>query len=217
MNTASLPTLWATCVERLKDKVNNRSFWEALEQTRPVTIESDTLIIGMESGNFNLASHLQQAARVNLMHQTIQEVFGQLLQVRLIEGTTLADWEGTKVRDARLAVMRQTTIARQQTESGTIEGWDGLMEQLNRLYSQSANRFLPQGKARYANEALYLVMDALETLYPENPDETAERSLARALERIASVSEIPASVVAFELERLLAWRRIETGETDTEA
>ncbi|MCW3094524.1 MAG: hypothetical protein JWL77_142, partial [Chthonomonadaceae bacterium] len=30
MNAASLPILWANCVNQLKDRINNRSFWEAL-------------------------------------------------------------------------------------------------------------------------------------------------------------------------------------------
>ena len=61
MNAASLPELWSTCVDRLKDRVNNRSFWEALEHSHPITIENDTLIIGMEPENFNRAGHIQLA------------------------------------------------------------------------------------------------------------------------------------------------------------
>jgi hypothetical protein len=54
-----------------------------------------------------------------------------------------------------------------------------------------------------------MLMDAMETLYPEQPDDAAERSLARVLDRISNASEIPASVLAFELERLRAWRAAE--------
>ena len=94
------------------------------------------------------------------------------------------------------------------TSTGS-SGWDGVTEQLSRLYAQAPSRALPQGKARYANEALYLLVDAMDALYPEDPDEHAERSLARILDRIANASEIPAAVLAFELERLRAWRKAE--------
>ena len=47
----------------------------------------------------------------------------------------------------------------------------------------------------------------MDTLYPDEPDDVTERSLARTLERISNSSEIPASVLAFELERLRAWRK----------
>ena len=49
----------------------------------------------------------------------------------------------------------------------------------------------------------------MDTLYPEGADEPTERSLARVLDRIANASEIPAAVLAFELERLRAWRKAE--------
>jgi hypothetical protein len=207
MNTASLPMLWSNCVERLKDRINQRSFWEAVEQARPITIENDTLVIGLESGNYNLASHLQQAAHWNAILQTVSAVFGQPLHVRLIEGTTLADWDATKARDARVAEMKQTAATRQQAEFLQIEGWESVLEQIARLYSQMPYRTMPQGKARFANEALYMVVEAMDTLYPDDADEAAERSLARTLDRIAHSSEIPAPVLAFELERLRAWRR----------
>ena len=60
--------------------------------------------------------------------------------------------------------------------------------------------------ARYANDALYLLVEAMDTVYPADPDEHAERQLARALDRIGASADIPASVIAFELERLRAWR-----------
>jgi len=83
---------------------------------------------------------------------------------------------------------------------------------MSRLFTQIPFRALPQGKARYANEALYILLDAMETLYPDPPDDSAERSLARVLERISNASEIPAPMLAFELERLRAWKSAETAE-----
>jgi hypothetical protein len=209
MNAASLPTLWANCVERLKDRVNNRSFWEAIEQTHPITIENDTLIIGLEAVNFNHASHIQQTSTLHTIMQTVKEVFNQPLQVRLIEGANLADWEAVKERDARIAAMKQQTVTRKVTEDVNSESWDALYDHIARLYAQTPHRSLPQGKARYANEALYLLVEAMDTLYPDEADEVTERSLARILERIANASEIPSPMLAFELERLRAWRRSE--------
>ncbi len=206
----SLPMLWANCVERLKDRINNRSFWEALEQTRPITIENDTLIIGMELTNFNLVSSIQQSAHLNATLNVIKDVFGQPLQMRIIEGATLADWETVKANDSRVAAVKQAASTRQVGEAKQTTGWEGLLESLTRLYNDAPLRSLPQGKARYANEALYLICESMDALYTSNPDEQAERTLARVLDRVASSSEIPAPVLAFELERLCAWRKPET-------
>jgi hypothetical protein len=211
MNAASLPTLWANCVERLKDRVNNRSFWEAIEQTHPVTIENDTLIIGLDAMNFNHATHIQQTTTMHAVTETVKEVFNHTLQVRLIEGSSLADWEAVKERDARVAAMKQQTVTRKVVEDVNAQSWDALYDHIARLYAQTPHRSLPQGKARYANEALYMLVEAMDSLYPDDADEITERSLARILERIANASEIPSPMLAFELERLRAWRRAEGG------
>ena len=47
----------------------------------------------------------------------------------------------------------------------------------------------------------------MDYLYPDEPDDLTERSLARVLERISGSSEIPAAALAFELDRLRAWRK----------
>ena len=135
------------------------------------------------------------------------DVFGQPLQVRVIEGTTLQDWEATKAKDAYLAAMKSASANRAVDEDRQLTGWEGLYEQIARMYMTTSQRSLPQGKARYANEALYVVSEAMDTLYGDHPDETAERNLARTLERIGNNSDIPPAVLAFELERLRAWRK----------
>lgn len=209
MSTASLPILWANCVNQLKDRVNNRSFWEALEHTRAITIESGTLVLGIEVEEYNHASVITQVSVLHTVQEVVRQLFGQSLNVRIIEGTGLADWDAAKVQDASVAALKVAApIARAAPVGGS--GWDSVTDQLSRLYAQAPFRALPQGKARYANEALYLLVEAMDTLYPNDTDEQTERSLARILDRIANASEIPAAVLAFELERLRAWRKAET-------
>ena len=209
MNATSLPALWANCVDQLKDRINNRSFWEALEATHPITIENDSLIIGIDAENFNRSSHIMQVSTLNTVHRIIGDVFKRPLQLKLVEGVSLADWEAYKSREARIATSKQTSAVKSFSTAPLIpsDSWDGIYEQLSRLFSQAGHRSLPQGKARYANEALYLLVEAMDTIYPDPPDEHAERNLARALDRIAASADIPASVIAFELERLRAWRK----------
>jgi len=211
MKPAALKMLWSNCVERLKDRVNNRSFWAALEQAQPITVENDFLIIGLDPENFNRASHLQQVTNMHAITEVAQELFNQPLQVRVIEGTTLQDWEAMKEKDARILAMKQAGTTKAMSVDRQMTGWDGLYEQVARLYMQAPSRSLPQGKARYAIEALNAVAEAMDTLYGDNPDDTAERSLGRTLERIGNSSDIPPSVLAFELERLRAWRKENPG------
>ena len=215
MNSPSLAPLWAACVDRLKDRINNRSVWEALEQTAPVGVEGDLLIIGMETENFNQATHIQQHSFQPVIQSTITEIFRQPLHLVLIEGLTAADWEARKAHDAKIAAIRKEAASRPlQTAAPTVTmersgSWDSLYETLSHLYSSIPCRTLPQGRARFANEALYLLVETMETLYPENADESVERALARIIERVSGLSEIPSVVIAFELERLRAWRKSE--------
>ena len=215
MNSPSLAPLWDACVDRLKDRVNNRSVWEALEKTAPVGVEDGLLIVGMETENFNQATHIQQHSLQPVIQQTITEIFRQPLQLTLIEGLTAADWEARKAHDAKIAEIRKAAAGRPiQTAAPTVAmersgSWDALYETLSHLYSSIPFRTLPQGRARFANEALYLLVETMETLYPENADESVERALARILDRVSGLSEIPSVVIAFELERLRAWRKSE--------
>ncbi len=209
MSAASLPILWANCVNQLKDRVNNRSFWEALEHTRAVTIENGTLVLGLDQEEYNRASVINQVSMLHIVHEVVRQLFGQPLKVRIIEGLELADWEAAKAHDASVAAMKVAAPTAPRPTALGGPGWDAVTEQLSRLYAEAPFRALPQGKARYANEALYILVDAMDTLYADGADEPTERSLARILDRIANASEIPAAVLAFELERLRAWRKAE--------
>lgn len=207
MNSASLPALWAQCVNTLKDRVNNRSFWEAIELTHAVTVENDTLIIGLDSLNFNRSSHITTPSVMATITQIVKDIFGSPLQVRLIEGTTLADWESYKTHQARVSAMQRQTNVRKIVETQQNATWDGLAERVTRMYSETPMKMLPQVKARYVTDALYFVVEAMDELYPDAPDELTERGLAKVIDRIAQASDMPAVTVAYELERLRAWRK----------
>ena len=217
MTNPMLEKAWAVCVDRLKDAVNNRSFWEAVEATGAVTVEGDVLVIGLPPEDYNRASHITHSTTLHTVESVVSTVFGQPLKVKVIEGTAQADWEAHKEREAKAAALRQASLVpRPAAQAASGNSWEALYEQMSRLFSQTPNRNLPTGKARFANEALYILLDAMNRLYPNPPDEVSERSLCRVLERISNTSEIPAPVLAFELERLRAWNAM-SAETEQPA
>ncbi len=205
MTSASPQALWQSCVDQLKNRVNNLPFWEALELCVPIAIEDGVLVVGLDSAHLNKLAYLQQPANFATINEVISATFNAPLTAKFIEGTTIGDWEIARTRDARVAAMKASGAKQAVQKDTAVSGWEDLYEVVARLYAQCVNRALPQGKARYASDALYAVLDAMDTLYTK-PDEIAERGLARVLERIANASEIPASVLAFELERLRAWK-----------
>ncbi len=202
-----LPDLWAKTVDLAKDRVNNRSFWEALEQAVPITVEDDTLVVGLNARQFNLAGHLTSADHKNAVEKVASQVAGRRLSLRVIEGDTLDDWNTTKKREARVATLRDATYERRDKEDAASQSWEALNDYIARAYSSMQLRSLPQVKARYLTDMLYVIADAMDQLYPEQPDETTERHLARTLEKVANATEVPATQIALEVERLRAWRR----------
>jgi hypothetical protein len=207
----SAPQLWARIVQIVKDRVNNRSLWETMEQTVGIAVEEDTLIIGLNSSIFNKAGHLNVSEHRNAIEHAVAEAAGRPLKVRIIEGDTLADWAATKKRDARVAAMREATYERRDRQEAEAQNWDTLYEYAARAYSNTSLRQLPQAKARYLTDMLYALADAMDRLCPEEPDENTQRLAARVMERVAGNAGVPATLVALELERLRTWRKQNAG------
>ena len=200
----SPPELWSKTVNAVKNRVNHRSLWETLEQAVAITIESDTLIIGLDARIFNLAGHLSVSDHRNAIQQELSSAAGRPLQFRVIEGTSLADWAALQKREERVAAMRETTYEKRDRETAEAQSWENIYEHAARAYSGTPFRQLPQSKARYLAEILPAVVEAMKEIYPEKPDEHTERLLARVIDKIASNVEAPASAIAYELFRLRA-------------
>jgi hypothetical protein len=206
-STLNPSDLWIQTVNLVKDRVNHRSLWEAMEQAVGIAIEQDTFIVGLNPRFFNQAGHLNVSAHKNAIENAVKDLTGRPLKVRIIEGDTIDDWNYTKQRDARIAAMREATYQRKDREEAEAQSWDTLIEYVAREYSNTPLRQLPQSRARFLTRMLYVVSDAMDTLYSENPDEAVERHLARVIDRIANVTDTPATIVALELDRLRAWRQ----------
>jgi len=150
---------------------------------------------------------INQGSFQHTIHTAVREVFGRDLKFRLIDGNSIQEWEIVKDREAKAAAARAASAAAAASKPALGQGvynasWDSVHDAVSRAHSDTPVRTLPQGKARYANEALYILAQAMDNLYPDPPDEASERGVARILDRISHLSDIPAPVLAFELERL---------------
>ncbi|HSV73294.1 MAG TPA: hypothetical protein VLH79_05995 [Chthonomonadales bacterium] len=202
-----LPQIWSRIASEAKNRVTNRSFWETIEKTVPLAMEGDTLIIGLSVRDFNLAGHLHTADHRNTIDRCASDVIGRPVRVRVIEGDTLAEWASTQRRDQAAIAMRERHFEERRSVEAEVQSWDLVYEQVARSYSGCANRQLPQGKARYLADMLYLLSEAVDRLYAAEPSETAERQLARVIDRVSTNADVPSTLVALELERLRAWQR----------
>jgi hypothetical protein len=199
--------LWTRTANAVKLRVNHRSFWEAVEKAVGVTVDGETFVAGLDAYDMNHASHMQTTEHKRAIEEVLREIAGTPLKFRLIEGTSIEDWEITKQSDMRVAAMRETTYKREDRDRVENSSWEALLEYVNRTYQSTPRRQLPQVRARYLTDMLYVLCDAMDTLYPDDPDENTERLLGRVIERVANVVEVPPTMVALELDRLRCWQK----------
>lgn len=195
--------IWAQSADRVKDRITLRSLWEALETAVPITIEDNKFIVGLPPQRFSLSGHLRNPGYRRTIEVVLSEFAQRDLQLHIIEGTTLADWERTKQREALANASREQEYALRRKQEHIEQSWDELYERVVRAYSEQPYRQLPQGKARYLLRALQMVSEAMDELYSDNRemDELVERNLARVIDRIASNIGAPPALVAYELYR----------------
>jgi hypothetical protein len=202
----SAPELWAKTVEQVKLRVNHRSLWESLEKTSGIAIEDGIFIVGMNSRYLNESGHMQTSEHRNAIETTLSNLAGQPLRIRIIEGETAADWEATKQRDARVAVMRSTTYQKKDKESSAAQSWDAVYDQVAKTWSSLTARQLPQIRSRYITEMTNVVAQALESMPLTESDEHSQRLIARVIDRIAGNVEVPSAMIALEIDKARARR-----------
>ena len=198
-----MKALWAQAVEMGKRSVASPSLYRALERTIPLAWEDDTFVIGLgdvdgqTGGLLNTTEYRQMLERVV---QTLTE--NPRLRFRVIEGNEYGDWEYAKARDAAALASRQQTMQKQVVQSATLGTWDGIYEQVTRLWAQAENRSTPTGRARYLDASFEVVLQAMTTLYPapgEAVPETTDRALSRIVDRIAGMTNSDPALVGFLL------------------
>lgn len=194
--------VWLQASERAKDKIIQPTLWRAVEIARPVTIDGDFFVVGFGTGQLHMAGHLTSAENRNILEAGIYAATGKKLRLAVIDGTDIADWNNYKARQKAAEAQRQKTMQRAAKEMETARTWDGVFEQLGRAYASLHLRQLPQMRGKYIDFALELISTAMDELYDEqNADEATQRSLARVIDRVGVLTEVPPAIIAVELMR----------------
>jgi len=183
---------------------------QAMQAAIPITLDKDMLVITMPGSERHLSGHMETAANRNSILNALELVSGRRLDFRIIDGSSVDDWERLKEGEAKA---RQS--ASRARESGPTVGpragrrvgegpWDEVIQRIHRQYQQIPKRQYPQAKARYLREALSWIAATDEDLrYRDDFDEDAhDRSLARAVERLAAVLDLSPVLVALQMENM---------------
>ncbi len=192
-----LEAVWSHVRERVKERVTGRSLYQALDLLTPIVMEGETLVLGMPSEHALLGSHLNAPTVRRWMEQFLEEAYGFRPQIVIIEGTTLQDWHLHQRKQAERQRLTETTMRKQAQETRAYTSWEGVYEQVGRAFAATPSRSLATSRARYLQEALQIVREAMQHLPLE--DELDERQLNRIIERIATNIDAPAALVAWLL------------------
>lgn len=193
--------VWKEALPAVKQSVTGVGVWAALNAAKPLAVEEGVFVLGLDHRDVELAGHLRLPQTKNLIEATVARLLGAPVTVRVIDGASLEDWETTKRRDAEAKRLQEQALAKAKATIESKSNWDSTYEQLARLFAQTANKSLPQNRARFYHEALNLVVEARRQ--QASRDEQTERNFARCIERVSQYSEVPSAIVAIHvLQRL---------------
>lgn len=182
---------------------------QAMRAAVTIAREENTLVIGLSGQHQYLAGHLMTAGNRRFINDCLQDVSGEPVEFRLIEGITAEDWEVAK-RSESIAARRAARPAAEAGEPAPPGGeprrrssaWDTLTEQLQTAWSKVTTKQMPTARARFVADAVgYLYQAEEEAIEQDEADEQIQRQLNRAIDRIASLTEVPPTAVALELLR----------------
>lgn len=195
--------------------------FDTMEATLPLTLEGDNLlIVGIDPAQSTLLSHINATETHNLLRRLLSEVCGRPMDFRTISSANVRDWvilrdaeRRTQARNA--ALQRPATVppaANPAPASAPAppsvpepkpagDDWDAVMEQMMREWANRENRNYPQVRARLVLDLLVMIVKAEATANSTMPEDLRERALARALDRVGSLTGIDSAVIGIEYLR----------------
>jgi hypothetical protein len=147
------------------------------------------------------------------IERVLAELIGSPTRIKIIEGTTLADFELHKKREQVAEVTRKAAQDRRHVERAAERAWETVAEQCSRKYAHMPLRQLPHVRAQFMFESVGIVIESIDKIHPSGEiDEIGHRALGRVIEKIATLADVPGAVVGAELVRRLAAAKAKAGQ-----
>ncbi|MEP0765609.1 MAG: hypothetical protein HRF45_03590 [Fimbriimonadia bacterium] len=198
---ADLIGAWRVALPKVKTAVTGRTLWQALDMVVPVTMEGDLVVLGVPAQQSNLVGHLRSTPSKRAIERNLSDVLKQEVQVEIIGGDSIADWELIKTKAEHVKDLQEKEYQRSTESKARQQAWESSYEQLSRLNAAVPNKALPQNRARLLVDGLNVIVAAVRE--QGDLDDLGERNMARLIERLAGYTDVPAPVVAYMvLERL---------------
>jgi len=195
--------IWEETVRKVKEAELIPLLWKALDVSRALALEGDTLIVGVAPTDYHLAGHLETHQNRMLIERALSEVLGRRATFRVIQGTKPEDWEKLKRREELARATLEARVEAKRRELDLERFWRDVGDEIHRRFMSTPNRHFPQARAKFLLEvAVPMLLEAEprgRELAPSG--EMAERQLARAIDRVAELLGLPPTVLALEMLR----------------
>lgn len=195
--------LWQATRQMLQEGEVNRPLWEAAAAVRPITVDQDTVILGLEASQMQHASYLETAVNKSRIQQIFESLVGRRLDLRVIPGTTQQAWERLKQREQDSI---DTTAARARVHiagQAALNVWREGSQEVGVLLKGTRAQARSMQLAQSLIKALPLIWQTEQKARQQEPEaeELHSQQLDRVLERVATYCNLPPPVVALEYLR----------------
>jgi len=201
MPDLSLEELWNMTVQEVKERNFFPPFWQALDAAVPLSLEEDHIVLGFKPGTFHLRSHIETGSNRVLIEEVLSKLLGKPYTLRVVEASSEEEWQMVKEREQRVEEVEVEEFARRKGTMGILREWENFILELHRAYSSLPQRSLPQVRAAFLYQVMPRILAKKKELYAEDEasKETNEKAFARLLDRLASWTDIPNTIIALEL------------------
>lgn len=203
MEQAEARKLWLEAVEKVKDQTLAPTLWRALEMGCGITVDGESFIIGFPPSDAPMGGYLMSSENRIVIEKVLTQLVGKPTRLKIIEGTTSADYETHKKREELAEQSRAAASQRKHVERAAEREWEGVAEQCSRKYAGTQYRQWPQVRAQFLFEAIHIISEAMDRIHPDGKiDEIGHRALARVIEKVATLTDVPGALVGMELIKL---------------
>lgn len=203
MRPSPAQQIWHEASERVKDRVIAPTLYRALEAGVGITIEEDIFVVGYSSTDMPLAGHLRDPRYMAMIEQSLGDILRKTIRLKIVEGTTLADYEDYKRLQALAESVRLNMTQRKSEERAIERAWEEVAEKVVRGYARTELRQFAQTKARYIQKAFQIINDAVNEMgYSDDSPEAQKRAMARVWEKFSTAVGVPSSMLAYEFFKL---------------
>lgn len=192
-----LSEVWKQALPEIRRGVTGVGVWAALNGAVPLLVEDGTLVLGLPSEESELSGHLRIPQTRKLIEQEISARWDGNVNLRVIDGTSVSDWERVKRRDLEARRLQEVAEGKARAEIAARTSWESVYESLSRKFAAMPNKSMPMNRAKFYAEGIAILADARKNQPVQ--DELGQRNFGRCIERLAQYSEVPSTIVALHV------------------